>query len=109
MKSNESELFKAVRNGTIVPERSRENWNPDERRELRKLYGQGMGISRIALHLQRSEMAIIQQLIGMELFISHRTIRNRTAKEPRCLCQKCEIQKTCTHQNIIQEDCYARV
>ena len=108
MNENEAELFKAIRTGSILPERSREYWDQNEREEVTTLYGSGMGISRIALHLQRSEMAIIQQLLTMELLTSPRTTRNRIAKVPQCLCQKCEFKKECTHQTVPQEDCYVR-
>lgn len=35
---NQQELIKAIRNGDILPERSREYWREEERAELVSLY-----------------------------------------------------------------------
>lgn len=83
------ELTKAVREGSVLPERAGEYWKPAEREELKQRFYQGQGITEIALQLQRSEMAVVQQLMTAGLFTSPGASRTRKGTAPRCLCEKC--------------------
>jgi len=85
------QLTKAIRAGLVQPERSGEYWGEDEREKLKELFNEGIDISRIALELQRSEMAVIQQLIMGKFLTSPGTSRPRKPKPPRCLCQECRL------------------
>lgn len=89
-------MMRDIRDGILLPERSREYWNEAEREELTQLYQSGTGLSSIAVHLQRSEMAVIQQLLGMGLLTPPSSKYGKRVKRPRCLCEKCELQGSCS-------------
>lgn len=91
----------------MLPERSREYWGDDEREKLINLYSSGVGISQIALELQRSEMAVIQRLITEDLLTPPGAARKRSVKEPHCLCEECPIRAKCKQKGRRQEACYA--
>lgn len=74
------QLTKAIREGRMLPERSREYWGDDEREKLITLYSSGIGISQIALELQRSEMAVIQRLITEDLLTPPGSARKRSVR-----------------------------
>lgn len=101
------QLTKAIREGRMLPERSREYWGDDEREKLINLYSSGVGISQIALELQRSEMAVIQRLITEDLLTPPGAARKRSVKEPHCLCEECPIRAKCKQKGRRQEACYA--
>jgi len=71
-------------------ERNQETWTDDEREQLRKMYNMGEGITQIALKLQRTETAIVMQLIGLNL-VRRSSSRYRAKKHSRCLCGTCEF------------------
>lgn len=87
---NSRELLKAIREGKIPSERSREYWQEDEREELARLHSDGVGISQIALYLQRSESAVVQQLAAMGLLTPPGNERQKTSSAPKCRCPKCK-------------------
>lgn len=82
----ERELLKALRNGQLPSERSKEYWSEEEREEVKRRFLAGEGISQIAIALQRSENAVIQQLIAMGLLTPPGKHRNRKPKNLRCQC-----------------------
>lgn len=101
---DQQELMRAIRQGNLTPERSREYWNDEERRKLNNLYAAGIGISKIAMEPQRSEMAVIQQLIGSGLLKTPGRKRGPRRKNPHCLCESCLLRENCNHSP--KEDCY---
>lgn len=83
------ELMKTIREGGLTPERSGEYWSKDEREEMVQSFQSGTGISEIALHLQRSEMAVVQQLMTAGLLTSPGANRQKGTRKPKCLCPGC--------------------
>ena len=91
------ELLKAIRDGRMTPDRAGVYWNKDERNQLEHLYVIGLGISEIALTLQRTEQAVVQQLLIAWLLTPPSNRRGkRSSSESRCLCPGCQI-KDCEH------------
>jgi len=90
-------LLTAFRNGNLLPERSGAYWEQEERSELQRLYQEGTGISQIALTLQRSEIAVIQQLAAMQLLTPPNKVRIQKPRSVSCLCQKCSVPD-CPHR-----------
>ena len=89
------EMTQAIRSGRIVPERSREYWSEEERSELVRLFEDGAGITYIAVQLQRSEMAVIQQLMGMDMLTPPGVKTDREPKAPHCRCKGCRLASHC--------------
>ena len=83
----------ALRTGEKPAERSGEYWSKEDSALLGQLYSEGVGISEIALRLGRSEMAVCQQLIKMNLFSAQGKPRNRKKKGlmPECYCSICQV------------------
>ena len=92
--NTKKELLRSIRQGRIHPERSREPWSNEERDELIELHRDGIGISDIALRLQRSEQAVVQQLTALDVFTPVGSTRKRSTKRPQCLCRKCKLSKS---------------
>lgn len=93
---NAQQLLLIFREGTMVPERAGEYWSAEEQEELQNLYSAGVGISEIAIKLQRYEGAIIQQLIAKDLLTPPTNKRSRGRTEHGCLCKKCQHRNACT-------------
>lgn len=72
--------------------RMREKW-PDAQRELlEEMFHAGIGITEMALHFHRTEIAIINQLYTLGLF--HRVYEPRE-REEKCKCPKCAYYEEC--------------
>ena len=87
---NEREVLIALREGRIASERSGEYWTDAEKDELIRLFQDGDGISQIAMNLQRSENAIVQQLMVLGVMIPTGTSRTRSSRERKCHCPQCK-------------------
>ena len=85
---NERDFLKALREGTSPSERSREYWTDEEKEELRQYFMDDEGISQIAIALQRSENAIVQQLIALKWFIPTGTAGSRSGRDHKCRCPR---------------------
>lgn len=59
------------------PAQHRDYWTPEERQELEDMYYAGYGISEMAIHFNRSECAIYNQLELMGLFKKTRKAKNK--------------------------------
>ena len=66
-------------------ERHRAPWTSDELQQLQKMFDEGVGISEMAVHLQRSELAIINQVKGM-----YRRVRTPKECKVECKCPQCQ-------------------
>lgn len=95
MNYNQSERLLQMRDGRYRPERAGSSWGDEEREDLQFYYLKGMGISEIALLLNRGEMAVVQQLMATELLTSPGLRRSRTPKVPKCLCDQCSFRDQC--------------
>lgn len=92
---NTKEQIKALRNRTTRPERDNAYWTPTECDLLRAMFAEGSGITEIALSLMRSETAVMQQILKMDL-LDRQTYPLRCKKKPkyRCLCEQCKLPKS---------------
>ena len=70
--------------------REGEYWDDEERNYLRFLYETGKGLTEIAILLKRTELAVIQQALMMNLFYHPATKRKRVPKPPECKCKDCK-------------------
>ncbi len=62
---HEYDIYEAVtsmRNRTVRMDREGDYWTEEEKEQLVKLFRQGEGITAIAIRLQRTEPAIMQQI-----------------------------------------------
>lgn len=101
---NHRELIKAYRDGYMMPERSGNNWTKDEIEKLSGFFYEGVGISAIALELQRTEVAVIQQLMYQDLIKNYGVRRRRRKHKGTCLCSKCELQESCSQNRSCQKE-----
>lgn len=91
----------SMRTRTTRLEHEGDYWTPDEIDQLKTHFREGMGISEIAVTLQRTEPAIIQQIEKLDLYnrkASPRRVRtvHEKAAENRticdcCLCANCTV------------------
>ena len=91
------ETVKNMRKRTTRLEREGDYWTDEEKRQLEVLFGQGVGITEIAVRLQRTEPAVIQQIEKGDLYgRKSKPKRNKKQKSPQCLCERCECAEGCS-------------
>lgn len=73
--------------------KNKDYWSEEERSELSQMYLDGYGITEMAIHFDRSEMAIINQLNIRNLLC--RANHCESAKKPKCKCPKCAFFAQC--------------
>lgn len=88
-----SEIVRHMRIRAIKMDREGDYWTQEEQDELRQRFDQGTGITEIAILLQRTEPAVIQQIEKMDLY--HRKQYPRRRKDPfkalNCFCSTCRV------------------
>ena len=90
------EATRNMRNRTANLERAGDYWTEDEKNQLRELFERGVGLSEIAIRLQRTEPAVSQQTEKMDLYGrgANPSRRKSGPKPPACLCDTCELDKS---------------
>ncbi len=86
---NDQDRLKSIRNGALTPERSGDYWSQEERETLCEEYEAGDGISTIALRHERSEMAVLQQLLNLGMLKAEKAVRRRNRRNGKCRCIGC--------------------
>ena len=96
------EAIRNIRNNLSRLERAGDYWSEEDRERLKQMFGEGIGISEIAIRLQRTEPAVFQQSEKMDLF--HRKDRPRRRKGSqrscKCHCSTCGVDKRCCPRYI---------
>lgn len=69
--------LRSLRTGKRSPQRSGEYWTGDEVQKLTTMFEEGIGISAIAVELDRTEVAIYQQLLLNTRTLYFSRCRNR--------------------------------
>jgi len=85
-----------MRNRTVRLDREGDYWTEEEKEQLVALFREGEGITAMALVLQRTEPAIMQQIEKLDLFDRKvAPIRKKPApKPPACLCDNCQLDRS---------------
>lgn len=97
-----TESVKNMRNRTVRLDREGDYWTEEERETLIQKFHEGEGITAMALELQRTESAIIQQIEALDLF--GRKKKNPTSTQPCCLCGNCKLEPAlCPHREHCQK------
>lgn len=86
------ETIKSMRQRTRRQEREGDYWSDEEKAKLARMFHDCTGITEIAIRLQRTEPAVIQQIEKMDLYQrKENPIRRRDpSKAPSCLCGRCK-------------------
>lgn len=93
-----TESVKNMRNRTVRLDRHGDYWTAEEKETLIQKFNEGEGITAMALALQRTESAVIQQIEALDLFGRKKKIPS--PKQPCCLCANCKLDPAaCPHQN----------
>lgn len=106
---HEYEIYEAVtsmRNRTVRMDREGDYWTEEEKEQLVKLFREGEGITAIAIRLQRTEPAIMQQIEKMDLYRRKESPARRksTPKPPACLCDNCQLDPaSCPNRGTCQQ------
>ena len=96
MIDNRNDVIK-LRNSTAG--RSKDFWQDSEKSELKDMYLDGYGITEMALHFGRSEFAIINQIMTMDISPRARAPRE---KKSECLCHKCAFFHACDKRDCLR-------
>lgn len=87
-RNSREESVKNMRNRTVRLDREGDYWTAEEKEALVQKFNEGEGITAMALELQRTESAVIQQIEALDLFGRK---KNPTPKPPCCLCTNCKL------------------
>ena len=90
------EEVKAMRKGLCGLDNRGNYWGEKDLEELEKLFDSGIGITKIALILGRTETAVMQQLTNRKCFREEVPHRDRS-NEDQCRCSKCYQRRTCQY------------
>ena len=68
-------------------------WEETEKEKLARMFYSGVGISEIAVELQRTEPAVFQQIEKMDLYQRKENPQRRkyAPRQPGCLCRACQL------------------
>lgn len=105
----EYEIYEGVismRNRTVRLDREGDYWIEEEKEQLVKLFREGEGITAIAIRLQRTEPAIMQQIEKLDLYRRKESPvrRKSTSKLPACLCENCQLDPaSCPYRGACQQ------
>jgi len=99
MLENSTEMIKSLRNRTARLEHEGDYWTAEENELLKKLFYDFTGITEIALILQRTEPAVMQQIEKLDLFCRKTNPkRQKKQKKHYCPCEKCQYTRnTCPY------------
>ena len=95
-----------MRKRTVRLDREGDYWTDEEKEQLVKLFREGEGITAIAIKLQRSEPAIMQQIEKIDLYRRKEAPVRRKSdpKPPACLCDNCKLDPaSCPHRGACQQ------
>lgn len=92
----EREMIRRHRNGIIRFDREGEIWRDDEKRQVKIMFEAGYGITEIAIALERTEPAIMQQIEKMDLYQRTQNPKRQrsSGKAPVCLCSVCSLDRS---------------
>ena len=84
---------KNMRKRTVRLDRQGDYWTEEEKQQLITMFNEGVGLTEIALRLQRSEPAIFQMIEKMDLYNrKEQPVRKKSPpKPPACLCENCQL------------------
>lgn len=82
-----------MRNRTLRMTHEGDYWTQEEHEQLVRLFNEGVGITEIAIRLQRTEPAVAQQIEGLDLYQRKANPKRRKSvpQEPECLCSGCQL------------------
>jgi len=102
MLDNNVEMIKSLRNRTTRLEREGDYWTPDENEQLKMMFYNYRGISEMALTLQRTEPAVLQQIEKLDLYgRKANPKRHKKPKKMKCPCDACPYtSSTCPYGGL---------
>lgn len=87
-----AESVRNLRSNEGCLERAGDYWSDDDKRRLEEMFDAGVGISEIAIRLQRTEPAVFQQIEKLDLYRRKaRPRRRRSLKPCVCHCPTCGV------------------
>jgi len=98
MSKKKQQKLQARRSGAEKSAQDGKYWTEDEKRTLVILFDEGVGLSEIALKLDRSENGIVEQLKANRMMTPPQKERYRGPKQPVCQCHKCQLRDTCPNR-----------
>ena len=94
------ESVRSLRNHKDQLEREGDYWSDEDRERLKDMFEDGVGITEIAIRLQRTEPAVFQQIEKLDLYRRKDRPRRRRSlgKTCSCYCSICEVDpRNCPH------------
>lgn len=101
-----AEIVRNMRHRTSRMEREGDYWDEAEKERLTRLFDDNVGITEMAVQLQRTEPAVIQQIEKLDLYQrkENPTRRRKPEKAPECLCNRCQMdQNSCPYFRACSE------
>ena len=88
-----TETVRNMRRRTTRLEREGDYWSPQEVDQLKAAFNEGVGITEMAIRLQRTEPAVIQQIEKLDLYQrkDNPCRRRKTCLNRRVSCSACPV------------------
>lgn len=88
---NYTNTVKNMRKSAVRLERQGDYWSEEDKENLSKMFFEGVGITEMAVILQHSETAIIQQIEKMNLYDRrlYPARQKSCSAQSKCLCGTC--------------------
>lgn len=87
-------MIRGLRQNRTPKSRTREYWSKEDNEKLEFLFCEGVGISEIAVDMERTERAIIQKINEAKLFETVNTPRDK-GNDGTCYCDRCTVKGRC--------------
>lgn len=86
----DTQKVKVIRNG--IAGKKKGYWSQEEKELLAKMFNEQVGITEMAVHFERTEKAIINQLDKLNLYDR---VRASNKHKAGCLCSECARYAEC--------------
>ncbi len=84
MLDNKTAMIQSLRNRTTKLQREGDYWKQEEIKDLKTMFADGVGITDIALQMQRTEPAVQQQIEKLDLYHRKDNPQRRKQNKKHC-------------------------
>lgn len=90
--NNDLQITQNMRKRTYILDRERDYWTKEDKDQLRAMFYGGVGITKIAITLQRTEPAVSQQIEKLNLYSRRKyKTKRKDNVHNQCACNSCNV------------------
>lgn len=90
--NNDLQITQNMRKRTYILDREGDYWTKEDKDQLRTMFYNGVGITKIAITLQRTEPAVSQQIEKLNLYSRRKyKTKEKNRTHTQCACSTCNV------------------